>query len=138
MQRLQKIHGSRVERRRERKNALVSGVREDLLVPFPRRVGLVVQVVETAPSPQLMPIREPEARGIRVDGDGVSRVRLQLDGVRARFSGHRDDVQRTLQVAVVVAAHLSDDERVRLRSDGHPANLDGLGHDYFPSKILRE
>jgi len=64
-----------------------------------------------------MPGRDTELRGVRVDGDRVGGVRLELDRVGAGRRHGPHDGQGLVQVAVVVARHLRDDERHRVRTD---------------------
>ena len=51
-------------------------------VPLVRGVRALVEPVEVLPAPQLVPVGDPERRGVDVDGDGVRPVRLELERVR--------------------------------------------------------
>ena len=114
---LQECDSGRVERARERQDPQLVGQVEDGSVPLPRRVRLLVEVVQPAIRPELVPRGDPERRPVGVDGDRVGRVGLELDRVGTGLGHRPDDGQRRCQVTVVVARHLGDDERRLVGTD---------------------
>src|SRR5690606_35617410 len=101
-----------------------AGAAEDGLVPVPRRVRLVVKIVERSATPQAAWVLDQELASLDVEGHGVGRVSLELEGVRARRGGGVNDLQRSFQALVVIAAHLSDEEGRVLRANRVIAKLD--------------
>ena len=121
---------SRAARPRSASNGLekaeqpvLAGPLEDRLVPVPRRVRLLVELVEVAPAPEVVVRRDPERRACPTSIVIVSaRVGLDLDRLGAGLGDRVDDGQRPVQRAVVVAGHLGDDQRTviavhRVRTD---------------------
>ena len=100
------------------------------LMPSPRHMRLLVKIVEGAPVPQAA--ANVEVFAIGIEGDGVGGVGLQLDRIGTAGLGRADDVQRVLQLAVVVGRHFGNDIR-----GGAKANLGAVNlhmdriHVYF-------
>src|SRR5664279_5795819 len=88
------------------------GQLEDRGVPLPRGVCFLVEVVEPAIGPELVPGGDPKLRAVDVDGDRVGGVGLKLDRVGTCLSCCPHNGQRLVQITVMVARHLGDDEPV--------------------------
>ena len=87
-------------------------------VPFPRRVGLAIEVIER--TALALPIHL-EGCGVGVDGYRIRRVRLKFDRIRTRVGRGVDNFERAFDVAVVIAREFGDDEDRIAPSDDAPA-----------------
>ena len=103
----EQVDGRLVERRRQDRDALLAGSREERLVPFERGVRFAIEVVELPPGPGAA--LDHEAGPVMVDRQRVRRVGLQLDGVGAGLRRRVDHRQRAVEAAVVVAGQFADD-----------------------------
>jgi len=87
-------------------------------------VRLLIEVIEAAVGPQLVPRGDSKGRGIHVNGDGVGCVGLELDGGGASLRCRPHDSQGLVQITVMVAGHLGDDERSHVRTYLAPTDLE--------------
>ena len=72
------------------------------LVPFPRRIRLIVELVERFPLP-IFARAHNEFRTLRIYRHRIGRVRLQLYCVRAGIRSRVDDPLRALDVLIMIA-----------------------------------
>lgn len=119
VERFEEVDGRRVERRTEAEDAAALRVRENLRLPFPRRIGFLVQLVERLAVPRVLRVADEKLAVRFVDGHRVGRVGLQLDGVRAGLGRRFDDGFRAVERVVVVAAHFGDEEQVAVPAFDH-------------------
>lgn len=119
VERFEEVDGRRVERRAEAEDAAAFCVRENLCLPFPRRVRFLVQLVERLAVPWVLRVADEKLAVRFVDGHRVGRVGLQLDGVRAGLGRRFDDGFRAVERVVVVAAHFGDEEQVAVPAFDH-------------------
>ena len=117
VERLEEVHRAVVERRAERDHPVTARAREDRCVPLPRRVRLLVQVVQAAARPGARRVGDDELAVPDVERHRVGGVCLDLQCVGAARGGRIDDRQGTIERAVVVAGELGDDERWCVRSN---------------------
>ena len=82
LQGFKKVDRGAVEWRRKNRNAEFATLGEKSFMPIPWRVRLLVQLIKAAAVPE--PALDLEVRPRMVDGHGVRRVSLQLDGVGTR------------------------------------------------------
>src|SRR6185437_7264010 len=88
-------------------NAELARVRKQRRVPFPRRVRLLIKIVEGSAVPQA-PL-DLKIRPVAVDSDGVRTVGLQFDGIGTGTLGGLDELQSRLKPAVVIRRNLRND-----------------------------
>src|SRR5690606_34536813 len=77
---------------------------------------------------------------VRVDGEGIGRISLELDGVGASPGGFIDERERALFVLVVVAGELGNDKDRSILTDraGATGRLNRkASHRLFPSQKMR-
>ncbi len=120
---LQKVHGGFVKRRGKGDHAARPGAGKDRAVPLPRRVGLLIELVERGAAPQAVGIGDAEAFGIDIQCHGISGIGLQLQRVRAGIGGGIHQRHRAIQRLVVITGHFGDDEGGVIRP--HHAAFDG-------------
>ena len=102
-------------------------------MPLPRCVGFFVEIVERRAGPQTARILDEEFTFSQIQGHGFGGVGLQLQGMRPGLGRRLDDLQSDVEGLVMVAAHLGNDERRRIGTDGVLANLE-TRHAGDPSK----
>ncbi|MNJ36513.1 hypothetical protein D3C77_313040 [compost metagenome] len=93
-------------------------------MPLPGGIGLLVELVERGAIPDGALI-DLEILVVAIQGDGVGRIGLDLDGIGAARLGRPYRRQRRLQGVAVVGRQLGDDE-TPIRIDG---TRHGLGHE---------
>lgn len=112
------VHRSPVKGRGEHCDAKRAGIAEQLFMPFPGRVCLLVEFVERCPVPEssllYLEILVVTVKRYRVGGIG-----LELHRIRPGFFRGPDYCQSVLQLVVMVRRKLRDYER--------PAHLFSLG-----------
>ena len=125
--RLQKIDGGEIERRGEAVEAEGFGELLEAGLPFPGRGGLGVELVQIAPFPEgaLADLKE---RGAQVQGHGVRRVGLELDGVGAGVLGGVHEGGGLGVVLVMVGRHFRDDVGGMAGADGAAVDREGDVH----------
>ncbi|MNV54032.1 hypothetical protein D3C71_1462030 [compost metagenome] len=86
-------------------------------MPFPRRVGLAVQVMQVAAFPQAPLVGNSESTFPDIECDGVGGIGLQLDRVCARVRCRIDKFKRTIKRLIMIARHLGNDKGCISRAD---------------------
>src|SRR6187397_803744 len=99
---------------------------EQRRVPFPRRLCLAVELVQTPSVPQAA--LDPKARPVMVERDRVRGISLQLNRVGTGLLCSLDETQRTAEIAIVVAGKLGNHIRRMARTDRAPVNLELAHH----------
>ena len=102
----QKIHRRFVKGGGQKIQPQTLTLRFDDGLPFPGGVGFFIQVVEVGAVPHAAFVAEILV--VAVQGDGVRRVGLDLQAVGAGVRRRPYDLQRTVQAAAMVGAHLGD------------------------------
>ena len=82
----QEIHRRLIERRGKTRQPLLPRYPEQLLVPFPGCVSLLVQVIQVFSIPQ-RPLLDLEIISLTIQRYRVRRVRLQFNGIRSGSFG---------------------------------------------------
>ncbi len=98
---LQKIHGSKVEGRREALQSQPVCFFFQLRLPVPGRIGFLIELIERSSVPDGAFV-DLEAFVVAVQGDGIGRIGLQLHRVRTGFFGRMDDLYCPVVILIVV------------------------------------
>ncbi|MNE80291.1 hypothetical protein D3C80_1768450 [compost metagenome] len=93
-------------------------------MPLPGGIGLLIELVECCAIPDGALI-DLEILIVAIQGDGVGRVGLDLDGIGTTCLGRAYRRQRRLQGVAMVGRQFGDDEAA-IRIDGA---RHGLGHE---------
>ena len=102
IQRFQKVNGRCVERGAEGNQAALFGVFENRRVPFPARIGFLIEFIQVFVGPQRLIVADIKFLRLSVEGDGIRGIRLEFDGMGAGVGRCIDDGQRTFQRLVVI------------------------------------
>src|SRR6185312_4851105 len=95
-------------------------------MPYPRGVSPLVKFVQRSTSPEAF--IDLEVGLIRLQGNRVSRIGLDLDRVGTRLFGLLDDAKRRLNISVVIGRHLGDDVGRCPGTNLAPGNIYGMRH----------
>lgn len=114
--RLQKRHRGGIEGAGEEDQPETFGDFLEARLPVPRGVSLLVQAVQGSPLPGRA-FADAEPGLIRIQGQGVGGVGLELDGVRPGLPGRFDQAHRPVEVLPMVGRQLGDDKHRLTGSD---------------------
>ena len=123
-----------VERRREHRDAELAAFGEQRRMPVPRRVRLLVELVEAAAVPQAA--LDAEFRPVMVDGDRVGRVGLQLDRVGAGRLGGVHHGERMVETAAMIGGKLRHHVGRLARANGAAGDVDFRLSHKCPIKVM--
>ena len=94
---LREVDRGLIERRREDDHPELSRSAHDRFVPLPRRVGLLVEVVQRAAGPGAVLAGNQEVGRIGIDSQRIRRISLQFDRVRAGTRRSLDQLDRAIE-----------------------------------------
>jgi hypothetical protein len=97
----EELDGAGIKRRGKEGHAQVAGGCFELGLPVPGSIGLAVQVVEGAAGPNGASA-DAKVLAVRVDGQGVGLVGLELDGIGTGVVSGAQDLERLIEILVVV------------------------------------
>ena len=130
VQAFQQIHRAEIERRAENGDALLAREIKQRLVPIPRHMRFLIQLVQRLAIPQRA--ANHKFRGAAVQRYRVGGVGLQLHRVRAAAFRLLDDFNGVFNTAVVIGRHFGNDVRRVIR-----ANLPAVNADVCVHKSIR-